>query len=271
MTDARTALYAVLGRPVGHSLSPAMHNRAFGHLGLNAVYVAFETVDIGAALDGIRALGIRGASVTIPHKVAALASVDRLDEEARRIGALNTVVNRDGELAGYNTDGRGAVMALSQHLDPGGQEVALIGAGGAARAIGCALTAAGARVTIFNRGEDRGRGLARDLGVNFRPLDRFAAAGCQVLINATPVGMAPHTGRAPVEIAGLPESAVVMDIVYNPPETELLRQARRQGCTVIGGESMFVFQGALQFELWTGRRAPLAVMRQAVIDALKES
>jgi shikimate dehydrogenase len=271
MPDARTALYAVLGRPVEHSLSPAMHNRAFEHAGVNAVYVAFETADIGAALGGMRTLGIRGASITIPHKVTALEFVDRLDEEARQIGALNTVVNRDGKLAGYNTDGRGAVMALGEHLDPAGRAVALIGAGGAARAIGFALKAEGARVTIFNRGEGRGRRLARDLGVDFRPLARFTAARCQVLINTTPVGMTPHTGRTPVDIADLPKSAVVMDIVYNPLETELLRQARRRGCTAIGGVSMFVFQGALQFELWTGRQAPVAVMRRAVMDALKKT
>jgi len=269
--DARTVLYAVLGNPVGHSLSPVMHNCAFAHMGLNAVYVAFETADIGAALAGVRALGIGGASVTIPHKEKAAAFVDRLDEEARRIGALNTVVNRGGELTGYNTDGRGAVMALSEHLDPAGREVALIGAGGAARAIGFALAAAGARVTVFNRGEARGRTLARDLGAVFRPLARFDAARCEVLVNTTPVGMAPHSGEAPVDIDGLPPGAVVMDIVYNPLETELLRRARRRGCTVIGGVSMFVYQGALQFELWTGRRAPLAVMRQMVMEALKKA
>ncbi len=270
MTDARTALYAVLGRPVGHSLSPVMHNRAFAHAGVNAVYVAFQTADIGAALAGIRALGIRGASVTIPHKIAALEFVDHLDDEARHIGAINTVVNRGGELAGYNTDGRGAVLALSEHLDPAGREVALLGAGGAARAIGFALVAAGARLTVFNRDEARGRDLARDLGAAFQPLARFDAKRCQVLINTTPVGMAPHAGRVPVDIGGLPASAVVMDIVYNPLETELLRRAGQQGCTVIGGVSMFVFQGALQFELWTDRRAPLAVMRQAVMEALSK-
>ncbi|HID05568.1 MAG TPA: shikimate dehydrogenase, partial [Armatimonadetes bacterium] len=207
--------------------------------------------------------------VTIPHKIAAREFVDHLDEEAVRIGAINTVVNRDGELAGYNTDGRGAVMALCRHLDPAGRPVALIGAGGAARAIGYALKAAGARVTIFNRSAARGRQLARDLEVGFRPLGEFEAARCRVLINTTPVGMTPRVGRMPVEIAGLPASAVVMDIVYNPLETELLRQARRRGCTVVSGVSMFVFQGALQFELWTGHRAPVAVMRQAVLDVLR--
>ncbi len=271
MIDARTVLYAVLGNPVGHSLSPVMHNRAFAHVGLNAVYVAFETADIGAALDGIRALGIGGASVTIPHKEEAVALVDRLDEEARRIGAVNTVVNRGGELTGYNTDGRGAVMALSEHLDVSGREAALIGAGGAARAIGFALAAAGARVTVFNRGEARGRALAEDLGAAFQPLARFDAARCEVLINTTPVGMAPRGGETPVDIEGLPASAVVMDIVYNPLETELLRRARRRGCTVISGVSMFVFQGALQFERWTGRRAPVGVMRQAVMDVLNKN
>ena len=271
MADARTDLYAVLGQPIGHSLSPTMHNRAFTHAGLNAVYLAFETDNIGAALAAVRTLGIRGVSITIPHKVAILDLVDRLDPDAQNIGALNTVVNRDGQLTGYNTDGRGAVLALAEHVDLDGRPVALIGAGGAARAVGYALKSAGARVIVFNRSDARGRHLAHDLEVDFRPLGRFEAARCRVLVNTTPVGMTPNTGRMPVEVCGLPASAVVMDIVYNPLETELLRQARRRGCTVISGVSMFVYQGALQFELWTGRRAPLQVMRQAVLDALKPS
>lgn len=266
--DACSDLYAVLGNPVCHSLSPRMHNRAFAHCGINAVYTAFCVTHIDKALDAARALGIRGLSVTLPHKVAALACVDRLDESAARVGALNTVVWHDGELVGYNTDGLGAMRALQATVQIRGRRAALIGAGGAARAIGYALIESGAAVTIVNRSLSRGRGLARELGADFCLLERFDGRGCQMLINTTPVGMHPHEGAMPVDIRRLAPEAVVMDIIYNPLETALIRAAESRGLRTVGGLDMFVAQGAAQFELWTGRGAPEQIMRQAVVEAL---
>ncbi len=266
--DAGSCLYAVLGNPVRHSLSPQMHNRAFAHCGINAVYMAFCVTRIDKALDAARSLGIKGLSVTLPHKTAALSCMDRIDESAARVGALNTVVLRAGQLVGYNTDGTGAMRALQAAVAVEGRRAALIGAGGAARAIGYALTDAGAAVTIVNRSVSRGRGLARELGAQFCPRERFDGSGCQILINTTPVGMHPHEDAMPVDIRQLAPETVVMDIIYNPLKTALIRAAESRGCRTVSGLEMFVAQGAAQFELWTRQPAPEEIMRQAVVEAL---
>jgi shikimate dehydrogenase len=266
--DASSPVYCVLGDPISHSLSPLMHNRALAECGLSGVYVGFRVVDAAAAMNAIRALGIRGASVTIPHKVAVMAHLDQIDETARVIGAVNTVVHRDGQLIGINTDGAGALKALAAVTDVAGRKVAILGAGGAARAVAWAVGRAGGKVTLYNRTEARAAALARELGMDHRPLGDISTGEFQILINATSVGMAPDTEAMPLDPAILDRSMVVMDIVYNPMETALLAAARRRGCRTVDGVAMFVGQGARQFQLWTGSEAPVAVMHRVVVDAL---
>ena len=267
-SDADTQLFCVLGDPVAHSLSPVMHNAAFAHVGFNGVYVAFRVKEVGAAIAGIRALGIRGASITIPHKVAALAHIDRAGRSGRKIGAVNTIVNDRGIIRGYNSDSLGAVRALTEKTVLRGGRWLVVGAGGAARAVAFGVLQEGARVTIVNRGRTRGEELARDLGADYVPLEDIDRVQAEILINTTPVGMAPASGETPVPKACLEEGMVVMDAIYNPVKTRLLADARERGCATVDGVAMFVYQGALQFEWWTGISAPIDVMRQAVTDAL---
>jgi shikimate dehydrogenase len=266
--QAHTPVYAVIGDPVAHSLSPIMHNRALAACGLPGVYVGFQVTDLPAAIAGIRALGIRGASVTLPHKMAVMALLDDIDDTARAIGAVNTIVNDAGVLKGTNTDGLGAVKALETATHVAGRRTAVLGAGGAARAVAWALSRAGAKVAVFNRTVGRAAALARQLGLEWGRVDEIAAWGAEILVNTTPVGMAPDVDVLPVTGAVLKPAMVVMDIVYTPLETALLAEARRRGCTTVDGAHMLVFQGAAQFERWTGVAAPVAVMRRAAIAAL---
>jgi shikimate dehydrogenase len=266
--DAQTSLYAVFGNPVGHSLSPTMHNKAFAETGFNGVYLAFRVTDIDAAMAAVRAIGIRGVSVTIPHKIAVMNSLDEIDDQARRIGAVNTVVNREGRLYGYNSDGQGAVRALQEKTAVKGANIAIIGSGGAARAIGFSMIDNGGRVTIINRSIQTGEDLAEDLGANFKPLAGLKQTSADILINTTPVGMSPLTEDLPLSPELLRKEMLVMDIVYNPVQTALLKHAQRIGCRTIDGVAMFIYQGAFQFKLWTRMEAPIETMRAAVVTAL---
>lgn len=266
--DAATTLYGVFGDPVAHSLSPAMHNAAFEALGINSVYLAFGSADIGACAAAMRALGIRGASVTIPHKVAIMPLLEEIDETARRIGAVNTVVNRGGRLLGANTDAEGALRALRSQTEIAGRTAVVVGAGGAARAVAFGLKDAGGRVTVVNRSVARGEALAQRVGADFRPLAEAVGLVCEILINTTPIGMARFGDALPVPAALLQPGMVVMDIVYTPLKTPLLAAAAARGCRTIPGTAMFVLQGARQFELWTGRAAPTDIMTDAVNAAL---
>lgn len=266
--NSYTSLYGVLGNPVSHSLSPVMHNNAFSHIGYNAVYLAFKVTDIASAVTGLKGLDVKGASITIPHKVAVKELLDELDEQALKIGAVNTVLNKEGRLVGYNTDCTGAMAALSEKTTIRGKDVAIIGAGGAARAIGFGILSEGGNLTVLNRSTDKGEQLARDLGAGFSPLSEFNRVKCQILINTTSVGMTPHVEAMPVQKTDLEKEMVVMDIVYNPLKTTLLKAAEDIGCITVDGVAMFVCQGACQFELWTGKKAPVDVMREAVLNAL---
>ncbi len=268
MIDANTSLFGLIGNPVAHSLSPEMHNQAFAATDTNGVYLAFRVTDPAAAIKGIRALDFKGVSVTLPHKVAVMEYLDEIDETAAQIGAVNTIVNNRGRLIGYNTDCAGALDALKTRTSIKDKSVALIGAGGAARAIGFGLVAAGGRVTIFNRSRKPGEGLAEDLQAEFAPLSDWQPNRHEILINTTPVGMHPETDATPIPKKDLSEEMVVMDIVYNPIKTRLLKEAENKKCRTINGVAMFVFQGAHQFELWTGQKAPVDLMRQAVLRAL---
>jgi len=268
MLNSDTVLFAVLGDPVSHSLSPVMHNTALSEVGYNGVYHAFKVKDIGEAVSGIKALGIRGVSITIPHKVSVIEFLDELDDTAKNIGAVNTVINRHGVLTGYNSDCLGAIKAILEKTAIKDKNVVIIGAGGAARAIGFGIMSQGGRITILNRTAAKGERLARRLGAEFHPISNLKNTGCQILINTTPVGMIPDTNMMPVQREDLDKTMVVMDVVYNPLKTRLLREAENIGCRTVDGVSMFVYQGAFQFELWTGKRAPVAVMKKAVLKAL---
>ena len=257
------ALFAVFGNPVVHSLSPVMHNAAFAAVGFNGVYAAIRVRDIRLAAAGVRSLGLRGASVTLPHKVAVMACLDYIDPFARRIQAVNTIVNDDGVLKGYNTDCAGALQALEESTSVSGRHVAVIGAGGSARAVAHGVLSAGGKVCLFNRSTEKGEALAADLGAEFRPLEEFAPERIEILVNATPVGMTPMVDQTPLPREKLRPGMVVMDLVYNPLKTRLLCEAAAAGCVTVDGLAMLVFQGARQFELWTGLPAPADIMRLA--------
>lgn len=268
MMNGATAVYGILGRPVAHSLSPAMHNAAFASLGFNAVYVPFPVTDLARAVQGLRGLQIKGVSVTIPFKEEIIPFLDEVDHRARAIGAVNTVLNREGRLWGTNTDWEGALAALEQEIALAGQHVLVVGAGGAGRAIVYAVRQAGAEVTVADVDETRARNLAQEFGAAFSSLDNAAQTPATVLINATPVGMSPHQEAIPLEPKKLNRIQVVMDIVYKPLQTRLLREAAAQGCRIIDGLQMLVYQGARQFELFTGRPAPVEIMRRAALAAV---
>jgi shikimate dehydrogenase len=268
IVDARTRLFAVFGDPVSHSLSPVMHNRAFREVGYNGVYVAIQVRDIEAAVGAIRSLSIRGVSITVPHKTAVLPFLDHIDPMARKIGAVNTIVNQKGELWGYNTDSEAAISALKVMDSLSGRKVAIIGAGGAARAVGFGLVREKMPVMIVNRTASRGRELADSLGADFQHPEEFQPADGDILVNTTPVGMWPRIDASPFPHERLEPGMMVMDLIYNPLRSRLLQEAAARGCRVLNGIPMFVHQGELQFKLWTGQEPPRAAMMQAVTQAL---
>lgn len=273
MIDGHTQLFGIIGDPVEHSLSPRMHNAAFAHLGFNGVYVPMRPTDLAEAFNGLRSLGFVGVSVTVPFKVAIMDFLDAIDPVAQKIGAVNTLVfKRTADrvhCTGYNTDWLGANQALAEAIVPAGRTVLIVGAGGAARAVGFGLLEAGAQVLVTNRTEAKGRDLAAQLACPFVPATDLAHIRADALINTTSVGMAPQVEGIPIDPELLPHFPVVMDIVYAPLETRLLREAATRGCRVIDGLNMLQYQGAAQFSLWTGIEAPHAVMRQALLDALQ--
>lgn len=274
--NARTRLFAVIGHPVAHSLGPAMHNTALAEAGINGVYAAFDVTDLAAAVSGIRAFNIAGVSVTVPHKEAVIPLLDEIDDEARRIGAVNTIVNENGKLVGRNTDAAGAVAALEQHAgDLRGRKVFVIGAGGAARAVAFGVLQKGADLHIINRSPSRGEALAAQTGARFHLLSQNGDIPddipADILVNTTPAGMAPYTDETPVSAALLRPGTFVMDIIYNPLQTRLLAEAEKNGCMTINGVPMFVHQGARQFTLWTGIAPPVDRMTQIVYEKLQQS
>jgi 3-dehydroquinate dehydratase/shikimate dehydrogenase len=262
-----TGLYGVLGQPVAQSLSPLMHNAAYEALGLDARCLPFEARTVAEFLPVLSELRLRGLSVTHPFKEGIVPHLDRLDARARRAGAVNTVVKVWNRLEGSNTDADAAVAPLRRWLDLRGARIGVLGAGGSARALLLGLSGHRCRVTLFARRPDRALGLARTFGARARPWRAARGFRCDLLVNTTPVGMAPAKGRAPVPAAWV-RAPKVYDLVYNPPETVFLRRARRRGLATRGGLEMFVAQGAAQLRLFTGKRPPFRVMRRAVEGAL---
>ena len=281
----KTTVVGVFGDPIAHSLSPAMHNRAFAALDLDFVYVPFHVKPeaLGEAVAGVRAMSLAGVNVTVPHKVRVMRHLDEIDPEAAMVGAVNTIVNRSGRLVGYNTDGRGFLLSLERQAGRGarGSRFVVIGAGGAAQAIACSLARAGAAaVTVANRTLEKARALAELIAghTNARAVTLSAAdealmralGEADIVVQATSVGMHPHEDAPlPVPVEAVREGALVCDIVYNPRETRLIRAARARGLDVLTGEGMLVYQGAIAFELWTGRPAPDGLMLETLTALLE--
>ncbi len=264
----RTQIYGVIGDPVGHSLSPTMQNAGFAARHLDAMYLPFLVRDLRDFVDSIGPLGIRGFSVTIPHKQAIPRYLDGCDPLAARIGAVNTVVVRGGgKLYGYNTDYVGVLRALEDRMPLRGSRVLIAGAGGAARAVAFALAQSGAIPCITARRTARAKALARAAGGE--AIDRASVRGefFDAIVNATPVGMHPRVIESPLASREL-NCRLVFDTIYRPRITKLLRLAQQRGIEIVSGVEMFVAQGTAQFEIWTGERAPTSAMRRAVLSAL---
>ncbi|MEK4663210.1 shikimate dehydrogenase [Priestia sp. FSL H7-0729] len=275
-------LLGVMGDPIAHSKSPAMHNAALLAAGVNGMYMPLHVLPdrLEGAVRGIVALGYRGVNVTIPHKEQVMQYLDVIDESARLIGAVNTIVNEGGTLTGYNTDGIGYVRSLKEEAVPEleGKRIAVLGAGGAARGVIYALALEKPEhIHILNRTADRAIALASDLrghglgeisGSGLEDVARVLATA-DIVINTTSAGMHPHVDDVPVDPSLIREGAAVSDLIYNPLETRLLRESRMRGCTVHGGLGMFVYQGAVAFEHWLGIPAPVETMRQAVLNSFE--
>jgi shikimate dehydrogenase len=272
-----TGVIGVLGHPVAHSLSPRMHNTAFKAQGVNLAYLAFDVLPerLPEAVAGLRALGFRGANVTIPHKLAVVELLDEVDETARRIGAVNTVVNEQGRLLGYNTDVMGFAAALRALRSDGaaGLTCFVAGAGGAARAVVADLLAEGAReVRVHNRTHQRAVALceqAAEWGAAvctpiLAPDVQAAAAGSDLLVNATSVGLTTSVKESAIPVDILTSRQIVLDLVYMSGQTSLVREAKARGATAIDGKEMLVMQAAESYRLWTGRQAPLDAMRRSI-------
>lgn len=280
----RTRVVAVFGYPVHHSLSPGMHNAAFQELGLDYVYVPFNVIpdNLENALEGVRALGIVGVNLTIPHKERAVELLDSVSPEALPIGSVNTVHNVDGVLNGYSTDGEGFMRSLeAEGRSATGSRAVVLGAGGSARAVTHALAAHGAQVSVVNRTASRAEALVEQLSgvlhggqgsVRAIALDgpeaRDAVVKADLLVNCTSVGMHPNEDAQPVPSEWLHDRLFVYDLIYNPLKTRLVEAAEAAGARGANGVGMLVYQGAISFEIWTGRKPPTDVMRRAVLSGL---
>ena len=271
----------VIGDPIEHTLSPTMHNAAFNHLKLDFVFLAFrvKAAELENAMRGMRGLGIRGLNVTMPHKNAVIKYLDEVDPTVKFLGSANTILNDDGRLLGFNTDGVGALKALRENgVELDGKKLLLLGAGGAAKAIAFSIAKEVGELVILNRAPQKAKELAEALSVTYGKKVVGEALSpsviqkklreADILINGTSVGMHPHVSQSLVAPQWLKPDLTVMDIVYNPVETKLAKDAKAAGAHVISGVEMLLYQGAASFEIWTGRSAPIEVMRKAALNKL---
>ncbi|XES76616.1 MAG: shikimate dehydrogenase [Candidatus Bathyarchaeia archaeon] len=281
--SGKTALYGVIGDPIEHTLSPALQNAAFQALNLDDVFLAFHVLpsQVEAAMNGVRSLGIRGLNVTMPHKKAVIPFLDEVDETAQFLESVNTIFNDNGKLRGFSTDGTGAHRALEENgAELAGKKLVLLGAGGAAKAIAYALAREVDELVLLNRTPQKLAGLAETLNQKFRKKVAVASTApddirqnlqdADILINATNVGMQPQPRLSLVKPEWLTSRLTVMDIVYNPLETQLAKDAKTAGARVVSGVEMLLYQGAASFELWTGKAAPVGVMRKAALSQLHQ-
>ncbi len=274
----------IIGYPIGHSISPVFQQAALDHLGMDATYQAWEVAPdgVGDFIKGLRRPGLLGINITLPHKEAVIPYLDHVDEGATQAGAVNTIVHRDDRLTGHNTDGYGFLRALREggKFEPQGRRVLVLGAGGAARGVIRALIGEGvAELNIANRTLPRAEqlaGLVRSGGIAGRAVPMTwedlaeAAVRADLIVNCTSIGMThgPDAAGTPLLQQQIPPTALVYDLVYNPPETPLLREAIRAGAGTLGGIQMLVHQGAASFEMWTGKSAPIPVMLAAATKAM---
>ena len=285
MTDisGKTKVCALIGDPIQHTMSPAMHNAAFSELGLDYVYVAFgvKPDELSGAINGMRSLGMPGWNVTIPHKVNVIPLLDKLDPLAEKIGAVNTVVNDNGVLTGYNTDATGFLQAmLEKGVEPKGKNIAIMGAGGAARAVSFILADRGAYPVILNRieeldwAENLAAMISKEFNIEVPALELTkenlgnTLENAEILVNATSVGMSPNNDVSPTPAELLKAELTVYDVIYNPIQTKLLRDAEAAGSTTIGGINMLVWQGIMAFEKWTGQKPPFDLMKEQAMKFL---
>ena len=274
--SGRTKVCALIGDPVEHSLSPHFQNAAFQHLKIDYVYVTFKVgrKELEPAIQGVRSLKIHGLNVTMPLKVDVIQYLDQLDENAKTMGAVNTILNSKGDLIGYNTDGKGTLMALEEiNQSPTDRKIVILGAGGASRAVSYSLAPEAREAVILNRTVKKAEKLAKELASRFGDKVRYGKLcrsqigeelkDADLLINATSVGMRPNEGETPVDQDLLRPELTVFDLVYDPLETRLLKEAKSVGAKTIEGLTMLVYQGAASFEIWTGKNAPIDVMMKA--------
>lgn len=279
---SKTRVVGIFGHPVEHSLSPIIHNACFSALNLPFVYVAFDVTDVEKAVQGIRALGIRGVSVTIPHKISVIKYLDKIEGIAQKIGAVNTIINEENKLIGYNTDAYGISAAFREagvYLN--GKRCLILGSGGAARAAAFVICEAGPEsLAIASIENDQLTVLINDLiknykyninGINWTDESiKKLFESSEIIINATPVGMWPRVDESPVNPDLIQKGHIVFDVIYTPPETKFLRVAKKRSSTTISGVEMFVHQAAEQFRLFTGVNASLQIIRKSLRDNLKK-
>ena len=276
MLTSKTKIYGLLGYPVRHSFSPLIHNSAFEAKKIDACYLCFETKpeNIKEAIEGIRVLNIQGVNLTIPHKETCLSHLDEIEKTAKLIGAVNTIVNRENRLIGYNTDAEGFIKALKEDLrfDPGSKTVFLMGTGGAGKAVGISLAKYGARqIFVVEKNKKKAKALAENIQRNFpntrveltHTHNQEAIRNSHLLVNATPIGMNLNDNLLVNPVYFSPQ-LLVFDLIYNPAETKLLRAARKKGLKAVSGLGMLIQQAALSFELWTGEKAPIGLMKRSV-------
>lgn len=280
-----TKVLGILGYPVGHTLSPLMQNAAFEALGLDYAYLPFKVhpEELGAAVKGIRALGIIGVNITIPHKEQVIPFLDEITEEASIIGAVNTIENRNGRLIGHNTDSGGYIRSLREDagFDPNGKNILVIGAGGAARGVIAGLSRNRASgIFIANRTMEKREKLAIGFGDKFKEIkftpfplsslkDKDMLSSVDLIVNTTPLSL---EGETPdIEFTLTHPHTLISDIVYSPPMTPFLKKAREAERKTLGGLGMLLYQGAISFEIWTSKEAPIAAMKKALMEAIKET
>jgi len=261
-------IFGIIGKPVSHSLSPVMYRAAFEFLGIDAIYLPFEVEDAVAAIKGAEALGFSGLNVTMPHKEAAASVVRKMDEVSKVADAVNTIKFEEEPL-GFNTDGDGALRALEESgTEVSGSTILILGAGGAAKAIAVRLSFEEVNLFIWNRSRERAKRLTTLTGASVAESLKEAVRSADILINTTPVGM--HSDESLLYAEDLHEDLTVLDIVYVPPETRLLKEARKAGAKTVDGLSVLLHQGALNFEIWFNRKAPVEIMEKALREAVRK-
>lgn len=269
--SGKTKLIVIIGDPVEHTLSPKMHNAAYEALGIDDqfVYTAcrVKVEDVKEVVAATRVMGIRGLTCTVPHKIEVMKYLDKIDPVAQKIGAVNTVVNENGKLLGYNTDWLGVTLPLEKMTKLSGKKVALIGAGGAARAIAFGVVKRGAKLRIYNRTVSKAQELAQKFNASFAGLDKLEEVkDADIVINSTIIGMVSNEDKTPVPKEFLTKNQIAFDCIYVPSETRFLKEARKKGAKIIHGIEMLLYQGTAQFELYTNHKAPEDIMRKALYE-----